>query len=403
MPTWSPRGLMALTFNIAVLALVVWGKKDDIIHFEYPDILMIGAMKAGTTSLSNLMRSNPAICDFGEKEKHFFNGGDYTHKYAAQVQMYMNEFKGCKKKQLTLDSTPGYSVEPNVVDRMKETYLPEVLARKYFIYLVREPIGRHYSEYQMEVRLCLDLDGDLKLKNNVEWRLWRHERACDTVCFNYSNKRNDPAPLSVGYNKNARILNFHEWCLSHHGKQELRRGHYKAVIMRYLEMISRNQILLVNFDHLITKTASVMMGMNDFLHLPVEMRWKNDTTLPQPKKSPGNAVPTTMDCVTTDMLLHYFNHVNGGGIDSWIRTNLTVEKGRPMGEVDFGSFSDPKRKCVNKSSSNDTQVTKAAYPAETWTFTEDTIRFHALNKHHQSLIPEPSSAAPPQPPRGIVI
>ena len=366
-----------LVMGFLFMVHVAMCKKDEIIHFKYPDILMIGAMKAGTTSLSNLMRANPAVCDYGEKEKHFFNGGDYVHKYAAQVQKYIDEFKGCKKNQLTLDSTPGYSVEPNVNDRMKETYLPEVLAKKYFIYLVREPVARHYSEYQMEVRLCLDLDGDLKLKNNVAWRLWRHERACDTVMSDYSNKRNDPAEFSVGYNKNAKILTFHEWCLSHHGKQELRRGHYKTVIMRYLDMIRRDQFLLVNFDKLISKTAEVMVGMNDFLNLQGDMRWKNDTTLPVPKKSAGNVVPTIMDCVTTDMLIRYFNHVNGGGIDSWIR-NMTLEKGKPKGEIDFGTFSDPLRKCV-KPRSNDSEAIKAAYPAATWTFIEDSIKFHSTN------------------------
>ena len=324
------------------------------------------------------------------QEKHFFNGGDYVHKYAAQVQMYMDEFKGCKKNQLTLDSTPGYSAEPNVNDRMKETYLPEVLNKKYFIYLVREPVARHYSEYQMEVRLCLDVDGDLKLKNNVAWRMWRHERACDTVCHNYNNKKNDPAEFSVGYNKNARVLTFHEWCLSHRGKQELRRGHYKAVILRYLDMIRREMLLLVNFDNLIYKTGQVMVGMNEFLHLPPEMHWKNSTALPVPKKSAAN-VETVMDCVTTEMLIHYFEHANGGPIDGWIR-NMTAERGRPKGEIDFGSFSDPRKKC-KKLATNETQ-----YAPGTWTFTEDAVKFHEEFKS----ITNPPSSVPPSPPKMFI-
>lgn len=45
------------------------GEDHEVVHISYPDILMIGAMKAGTTSLTSLMRSNPAFCDYGEKEK----------------------------------------------------------------------------------------------------------------------------------------------------------------------------------------------------------------------------------------------------------------------------------------------------------------------------------------------
>lgn len=371
-----------IVYLYSVQILFVSGKKVDVerVHFKYPDVLMIGAMKAGTTSLSNLMRDNPGICGYGEKEKHFFNGGDYAHKYEASVKKYLDEFKECKKDQLTLDSTPGYSVEPNVVDRMMETYTPEVWTKKLFIYLVREPVGRHYSEYQMEVRLCLDLDGDLKLKTDVEWRSWRHERACENVMSDFHNKRNDPAEFSNGYNKAAKILTFHQWCLSSHGKMELRRGHYKEVISRYLNVIRRDQIFLVNFDQLIYKTAVVMMGMNDFLGLEGTQRWKNDTILPLPKKSAGKVVPTVLDCITVDMLSRYFQHANGGGIDSWIRT-MTSTNGSSRGEVDFGVFSDPVKKCV-KLHSNDSQAVKAAYPSETWTFVEDTIKMHANQRVH---------------------
>lgn len=349
-------------------------------HIDQPNILMIGAMKAGTTSLSNLMRSNPAICDYGEKEKHFFNGGAWHTNYAEILHKYKEEFSGCKAGQLTLDSTPGYSADPNVLERMKETYLPDVLSKKLFIYLVREPVSRHYSEYQMEVRLCLDLDEDLKLKNSVEWRLWRHERACENVAVNYNNKRNDPAEFSAGYNKAAKILSFHDWCLSNHGRVELRRGHYKDVILRYLEIVRRNQFFIVNFDHLIANTGAVMAGMSEFLGIAESTKWKNDTTLPQPKKSSGKVVPTTLDCVTVKMLEQYFRRANGDGLgaDVWIR-NMTASQGRAKGEVDFGSFSDPFKKCVNNTSAGN------VYPPATWTFVEDSDKLLQSLHHPPSV------------------
>ena len=51
-------------------------------------------MKGATTQLSNLLRDNPAICNYGEKEKHFFSGNDYASNYEASVQKYLDEFKG---------------------------------------------------------------------------------------------------------------------------------------------------------------------------------------------------------------------------------------------------------------------------------------------------------------------
>ena len=352
------------------------GKKtDERIHFKYPDILMIGVMKGGTTSLTNLMRSNPAICNYGEKEKHFFIGADYANNYKAAVQKYLSGYKECEIDQLTIDSTPGYSVEQIVIDRMMETYTADVWTKKLFIYIIREPVARHYSQYQMEVRLCLDLDSDLKSKNQLEWRAWRHERACENVMSDFDNKRNDPAEFSKGYNKAAKIITFHEWCLSSHGRLELRRGHYKEVILRYLKVIRRDQFFLINFDQLISETAKIMMGMNDFLGLKGGQRWKNDTMLPVPKKSAGRVVPTSIECFTVDMLQRYFQTVNGGRIDSWIR-NMTITRGSSRGEVEFGNFSDPIKKCVNLHSND-------SYPIGSLTFVEDTINMHADGRVHE--------------------
>ena len=374
--------LMIMIIIIMMMSVGVIGKKTaDVprIHFKYPDILLIGVMKGATTQLSNLLRDNPAICNYGEKEKHFFIGNDYASNYEASVQKYLDEFKGCKEAQLTLDATPGYSVEPYVIDRMMETYTADEWAKKKFIYIIREPVARHYSEYQMEVRLCLDLDEDLKSNNQIEYRHWRHERACENVMSDYHNKRNDPATSSKGYNKAARILTFHEWCMTSHGRLELRRGNYKEVILRFLNKIRRDQFFLINFDQLITNTTSVMVGMNNFLELKDKQRFSNHTMLPVPHKSAGKVVPTVLDCVTVEMLQRYFQYANGGNIDSWIRNMTSSRDG-----VDFGVFSDPTKKCVKLHSNNSSQEMKAAYPASTWTFVEDTINMHADVRLHGS-------------------
>ena len=379
-------GLIIFVLLVAIHGVALkTGKEHEVVHIKYPDILMVGAMKAGTTSLSNLMRSNSAICDYGEKEKHFFNGGDYSHNYEASVAKYLAEFKGCKKTQLTMDSTPGYSVEPDVVDRMRETYTPDVLDAKKFLFLVREPVARHYSEYQMEVRLCIDVNEDLKLKNSIEWRLWRHERSCENVMTDFSPKKNDPAEFSKGYNKGAKILTYHQWCLSSHGKLELRRGHYKEVIERYLHFVRQDQLFLVNFDVLISQTARVMVGMNDFLNLQGTSRWGNDTTLPVPKKSATNVKEaglefTSIDCTTVRMLQKYFIKINNGSVDEWI-DKLTSSPTAARGQPPFGAFKSPLLKC-NMPKTNDTVALKLLYPAETWTFTEDVMANPVL--HHIS-------------------
>lgn len=142
---------------------------------EYPSMFLIGAMKAATTTFYNVLIEHPSICQYGEKEKHFFSGKDYFNEYADAVQKYKSEFAGCNSSQLTLDATPGYTAVFYALtfSRMKRHYTQQTLLKKKFIYILREPIARIHSEYSMAVRLCLDLDSDLQKSNmkdaEVEW------------------------------------------------------------------------------------------------------------------------------------------------------------------------------------------------------------------------------------------
>ena len=327
-------------------------------------------MKAGTTALSDLMRKNQAICDKGEKEKHFFNGPDYKKKYHAAVKKYMEEFEGCGGDQLTLDATPGYSEKPNVNERMIESYSATDLARKYFIFSIREPISRHYSEYEMNIRFCLDTVGDLNRTDQSSWRKYRHERACESVMSDFHPVTNDPTK-----NFDAKVLDFHQWCLSPFGRKELSRGHYKEAIQRFLQMIERNQLFLINFDTLVRNTSVVMQGMGDFLKLRTAHRWNASTTLAVPKKSGTAMNLAKMSCSTVEMLDAYFHRVNGN-IGEWIR-NITSTLGRADGEPLFVDFvSDPFKNC-NSTLRFDDERTKA--------FTEESI---ALNKEHVSNLTE---------------
>ena len=352
-------------------------KKFAIHRLTIPNIFLIGAMKAGTTSVTSLMRTNPAICDFGEKEKHFFSGGDYDSKYQASVDRYIAEFAGCKEGQLTIDATPSYSVDPRVIPRMLEHYDAKTLDTMKFIFILREPISRHYSEYQMSIRLCYDADGDLKRGNFMQWRVYRHERSCEDVMTDFVPNENDPSMP----NSTARVMNFHQWCLSLVGRKELRRGLYKEVIERFLTMVRRDQILMINFDTLIQNTSAVMSGLNDFLELEDKLRWNETIRLPVPGKLAKRPhLDTYMDCTTVQMLDQFFKEAEGDFF-GWLQNNVTVQTRfrKPKGELDFLHYtSNPYANCVknyhwsgNWSSSNYWNESSNTYPRETWTFVED--------------------------------
>jgi len=357
--------------------------KKKIDEFDFPDIFMIGAMKAGTTSLTDLMRSNSHICEFGEKEKHFFSGGEYDTKYNSEADRYRAEFSGCKPGQLTMDATPGYTADVRTTERIHETYSVSALKKKKFIYILREPISRHYSEYQMNVRLCIDADGDLKRGNFMTWRVYRHERSCEAVMDDFDGKTNDPANPE---HKDAKVMSFHDWCLSEKGRMELRRGLYKEVIIRYLNIIGREQLFFINFDTLVKNTSIVMNGLNRFLNMPNSSRWDNSVVLPMPKKATKRpALPTYMDCTTVTMLDMFFKKIEGDFF-GWMN-NLTSITGKASGEPTFLQYSsNPFEKCVHKynwtgpwNEANYWNTSDTSFKKETWTFVEDSLK--TLKKH----------------------
>ena len=115
-------GIIIITFLLNTYSIISYNNKTNedrnlkTILLEYPDIILIGAMKSGTGSFHKLVvdASLNKVCGFGEKEKHFFNNHEYILNYKAHVQHYISQFSGCTSNQLTMDSTPGYSV--NEVD-----------------------------------------------------------------------------------------------------------------------------------------------------------------------------------------------------------------------------------------------------------------------------------------------
>lgn len=113
-----------------------------------PDFLIIGAMKAGTTTLYRDMLLNPAI--FMPKTKEPKNLCDDAILTDAGQSAYAKLFKGARAHQRCGEASTDYSKlpdRPGVPKRAKQVLGPD--AR--IIYLVREPVARiishHYHSY----------------------------------------------------------------------------------------------------------------------------------------------------------------------------------------------------------------------------------------------------------------
>lgn len=116
-----------------------------------PNFLVIGAMKAGTTSLRQYLAAHPQVFMSRNKELHFFTDGLYDPRrgwdsgWEKGWAWYEQQFAAAGDAVARGESSPSYTAYPfrkGVPARIAEG-LPDVR----LVYLLRHPLERARSEY----------------------------------------------------------------------------------------------------------------------------------------------------------------------------------------------------------------------------------------------------------------
>lgn len=121
-----------------------------------PTFLVIGAMRAGTTSLYQLLRSHPSVFMAPVKETNFFafsegktdlpldSGAEATllGNSITSLDKYLALFEGSGSAEATGEVSPSYLFSPGAAARIKDC-LPDVK----IVALLRDPVERAYSAY----------------------------------------------------------------------------------------------------------------------------------------------------------------------------------------------------------------------------------------------------------------
>ena len=108
-----------------------------------PTFFVIGAPKAGTTSLNNYLAGHPEIAMTEPKELHLMAGADWRQRAAA----YADHFK--RKAEIRGDCSPRYSVHPH--NPLVSEHIAELVPDARFIYMVRDPVDRTIANYAQTV------------------------------------------------------------------------------------------------------------------------------------------------------------------------------------------------------------------------------------------------------------
>lgn len=121
-----------------------------------PESYLIGAQKAGTTTLAYLLDQHPRLTIGQTKEPHFF-----TDFYGKGLEWYRRQYPDAASA-LCMDASTSYAMAPLTEGwkqrdpRVYEGIPARVHAARpdaKFIYLLRDPVDRTYSGYWHDVRM----------------------------------------------------------------------------------------------------------------------------------------------------------------------------------------------------------------------------------------------------------
>ena len=121
-----------------------------------PDFLIIGAQKCGTSTLFESLVQHPCVARPLWKEVHFFdifyNHGIRWYRGCFDSSLYRLYIqRRLKKNIITGESTPYYLYHPLAPKRIFQS-----LPKAKMIVLLRNPVDRAYSHYNMIVKMGLE-------------------------------------------------------------------------------------------------------------------------------------------------------------------------------------------------------------------------------------------------------
>jgi len=234
-----------------------------------PDLIVIGVVRGGTTSLYHYLSQHPCITKSAYDELGFFDDNYHLglNWYRSMFPTRFIKNRIIKKygKFMTYEVTPFYIYNPKVVQRIYDI-LPKIKV----IAVLRNPVDRAYSNYYLGVR------------SNDEKRTF--EDAIDSDLKKIQDTSND------------------DYFGQMIDKSYIARGFYSEQLQIWMDKFPKEQLLVISSEDLARKTDDTLAIIFDFLKLP---NYKiRDLT----KRNEAKYPPMNQD--TRKMLVDYFRPHN---------------------------------------------------------------------------------------------
>lgn len=203
-----------------------------------PDFVIVGAAKAGTTSLFALLAQHPQILASSKKEVHFFD-----NNYSRGESWYRSHFPTMMEKVwqarlgypvLSGEASPYYMFHPHAPRRMAEM-IPDAK----LIVLLRDPVERAYSHHAHNVR---------KKEEALAF-----EDAIAQEASRINGERERMLADETYYSQRYRLYSY------------ARRGVYIDQVKHLHTYFPREQVLVINSESFFERPQDTLYGIYAFL------------------------------------------------------------------------------------------------------------------------------------------
>jgi len=117
----------------------------------WPNFFIVGAPRAGTTSLYEYLKGVPGVYMSPVKEPHYFSTfapvGPFAPPPIRTKEKYLRLFQRAGKETAIGEASATYLADPDTPNRIKE-----VATDARIIMILRDPVERAYSHYLLHVR-----------------------------------------------------------------------------------------------------------------------------------------------------------------------------------------------------------------------------------------------------------
>jgi tetratricopeptide (TPR) repeat protein len=196
-----------------------------------PHFLIIGAAKAGTTSLYHYLSQHPQILPAVKKEVGYFNRSDYLQ---PDLNWYLSHFPAIPEGTnfITGEATPSYLISD--IQEQVFALFPQIK----LITILRNPVERAISHYYHRLKHGWE-NNSLEVAINSELKML--------------NELDSPERIEQFYREKKSIY--------------LLGGLYIHALKRWLKVFSKKQLLILTNEQLLAEPEQTMKQIYHFLNL----------------------------------------------------------------------------------------------------------------------------------------